>query len=254
MSKRGNGSDFCIDWPRSINRSDHAPPRKCLTHVCARQWRTPTADLEGNARRLSRHPVQPLSRPAEEVRSPMRGDELRRTIRSELDATRDAFHAVLDSLSDEDWRQRSHNPGWTNGELLFHMAFAFMILRALIPMVRVWGRLPERGSRPFARLLNALTAPFNVVNALGARIGGRVYTRERLRRRYDRVHESLARTLDTIGDDEWGHGMHYPSRWDDLFDDYMTLEKLFRYPAAHFAFHRAQIRRRSEETTATPVP
>jgi hypothetical protein len=72
-----------------------------------------------------------------------------------------------------------------------------------------------------------------------------------LRRRFDRAHAAVLASLDAIGDDAWGRGMHYPTRWDGLFDDYMTLEKLFRYPTAHFAFHRAQIRRSGEAVGAS---
>ncbi|HEX9681403.1 MAG TPA: DinB family protein, partial [Anaerolineales bacterium] len=60
-------------------------------------------------------------------------------IESELASARASFHALLDSLSDEGWARRSRNPGWTNGEIVFHIAFAFMLLRSLVPMVRIWG-------------------------------------------------------------------------------------------------------------------
>lgn len=40
---------------------------------------------------------------------------------ADLVATCTAFHAPLDSMFDADLRRRSKNPGWTNGEVLFHM-------------------------------------------------------------------------------------------------------------------------------------
>ena len=43
------------------------------------------------------------------------------SIRSELESTHLSFHAVLDSLSEEDCHKPSLNPGWTNGEILAHM-------------------------------------------------------------------------------------------------------------------------------------
>ena len=83
------------------------------------------------------------------------------SIRSEFESTRSSFHALLDSLSEEDLQRQSLNPGWTNGEILAHMLFEFIILNALLPMARVWGRLPKGSSKPFAGLLNGSTRPFN---------------------------------------------------------------------------------------------
>ena len=91
-------------------------------------------------------------------------------IRSEFEATRASFHALMDSLTEADWHRPSLNPGWTNGEILAHMLFGFIILNALLPMARAWGRLPESSSKPLAWLLNVATGPFNWFNAHGARM------------------------------------------------------------------------------------
>ena len=63
-------------------------------------------------------------------------------ILTELASTRATFHALLDSLSEYDLQKKSHNPGWTNGEILAHMLFGFIILNALLPMARIWGISP----------------------------------------------------------------------------------------------------------------
>jgi hypothetical protein len=168
---------------------------------------------------------------------------VRERLRAELATTRSDFHRLLQALSEEEWRRQSKNPGWTNGQILFHMTFGFMILRSLIPLVRVFGRLPEQYSKLFSNALDASTPLFNRVNAFGARGGGTIFGRRRLGKRFESTYRSLLRTLDTIGDDEWGKGMHYPTRWDSLFDEYMTLEKLFHYPTVHFRFHRDQLTR-----------
>lgn len=101
---------------------------------------------------------------------------IKETIGSEFESTRSTFHALLDSLSEEDLLMKSSNPGWTNGEIIFHMTFAFMILSALIPLVKFFGHLPKSYSRLFARVLNSMTWFFNWINAIGARGGGRFYT------------------------------------------------------------------------------
>ena len=167
--------------------------------------------------------------------------ETKDVIRAELESTRITFHALLDSLSENDLRNKSHNPGWTNGEILAHMTFGFIILNALLPMARLWGHLPRWTSKTFAGLLNAFTEPFNWVNALGARLQARVFTYQRIGKLYDRIHLSLMKQIDWIKDDEWERGMYYPTRWDSNFSDFMTIDKLFHYPVIHFNFHIKQI-------------
>lgn len=163
------------------------------------------------------------------------------TIRTELESTRAIFHTLLDSLSENDLRKRSRNPGWTNGEILVHMTFGFIILNALLPLARFWGRLPKGVSKPFAWLLNACTVPFNWINAFGARLQARVFTCGRIGKLYDQVHESLLKQLDSIRDDEWKRGMYCPTKWDPNFSDFMTIQKLFHYPVIHFNSHIRQI-------------
>lgn len=173
-------------------------------------------------------------------------------IRAELERTRTTFHALLDSFSAADLRRQSLNPGWTNGEILAHMLFGFIVINVLLPLARLWGRLPKGSSKWFAWLLNAATGPFNRVNALGARLQGRVFTRARIGSLYDYIHASLLRQIDTIHADEWQRGMYYPRRWDANFDEFMTLEKLLHYPVIHFNFHLEQIARPAGVTEPAP--
>jgi hypothetical protein len=163
------------------------------------------------------------------------------SIRSELESARTSFHALLARLSEEDVRRQSLNPGWTNGEILTHMLFGFIVVNVLLPLTRTWGKLPKGSSKPFAMLLNAITKPFNWVNALGARMQGKVFTYPRLGKLYDRIHASLLKQVASIKDEEWQHGMYYPTRWDSNFSEFMTLEKLLQYPVVHYNFHRNQL-------------
>lgn len=169
--------------------------------------------------------------------------EARADILTQLNAAHASFHALLDSLSEQDFHRQSLNPGWTNGEILAHMTFGFIIINVLLPMARLWGRLPKSSSKWFAWLLNAFTGPFNWVNELGARGQGKVFTRHRVGKIYDRAYFSLLKKVDSIHAHEWERGMYYPTKWDANFDEFMTLEKLFHYPIIHFKFHRNQIAR-----------
>jgi hypothetical protein len=57
----------------------------------------------------------------------------------------------------------------------------------------------------------------------------------------DRVIVALQRTLAQESDDTWRRGMHFPTRWDPFFTDYMTLADLYRFPGQHFGFHSRQL-------------
>jgi hypothetical protein len=162
-------------------------------------------------------------------------------IRFELKEAHSDFENLLGSVTADQLMLPSHNPGWSNGELMAHMLFGFIIVRVLTPLVRIWGLLPRSASRPFAWLLNLGTRPFNWFNALGARLQGRVFTLARLQRQLEATYRSLVITSERIGEREWQRGMHMPSRWDPNFADHMTLEDVFHYPVAHFRFHLSQL-------------
>jgi len=168
---------------------------------------------------------------------------IKQEISAELETARTKFHSLVNSLSEQEFQKQSLNPGWTNGEILAHMTFGFIIVNVLLPMARLWGKLPKSSSRWFAWLLNAFTGPFNWINALGARGQGKFFTLNRIGKIYDRTYFSLLKKINSIKDDEWERGMYYPTKWDSNFDEFMTLEKLFRYPVIHFNFHLEQIAR-----------
>jgi len=108
-------------------------------------------------------------------------------------------------------------------------------------MARIWGKFPKETSKPFANFLNFITKPFNWINGLGARGQAKVFTYSRIGKVFDKTYSSLLSKASTIHDDEWQNGMYYPTKWDPNFSDFMTLEKLFLYPVAHFKLHQNQI-------------
>ena len=178
---------------------------------------------------------------------------IRESVRLEYESARAAFHGVLDSLSEADLKTRSKNPGWTNGEVLFHVTLGFQIILTLLPMAMFFSRLPKSWSRIFATVLNAFTWLFNPVNAAGARGGAVIYRRDNIGPRFDRLIDALLKKLNSIKDGDWQKGMYYPKRWDPLFSEFMTLEKLFRYPVEHCRFHLKQISPGQAESI-TPSP
>ncbi|HEV7974030.1 DinB family protein [Amycolatopsis sp.] len=165
----------------------------------------------------------------------------KRAVHDDMERARDAFHQLVDGASKADLLRLSDGTRWTNKQLLFHMLLGYLIMRALLTLVRVFGRLPARVSRAYARLLNAATAPFDVVNYAGSWLGGTFLGCERMAVMFDRVIAKLHHRLDAETDADLARGMHYPARWDPFFEDFMTLADVYRFPTQHFDFHRRQL-------------
>jgi hypothetical protein len=165
----------------------------------------------------------------------------REQLRDELRQRRATFHAILDSSTAGELLQPSNGTRWNNEELLFHMLFGYMVVVVLLRMVKVLGLLPRPVSKAFALLLNASTRPFNAINYWGSRLAAVYYNDRRMGAKFDRVAASLANALDRTRDASLRRGMHYPTRWDPFFKEYMTLADVFHYPTQHFDFHQRQL-------------
>ena len=165
----------------------------------------------------------------------------RQAIHAELEGARTAFHRLLDDATEADLRRPTDGTRWTNEQLLFHMLFGYILIRPLLVLMRIFKRLPRGASRSFARLLNAGTRPFDVVNYLGPLGGAKLLGRRRMGSAFDRMIAYLHRRLDAERDAGLAVGMHYPTRWDPYFRDVMTVADLYRYPTQHFDFHRQQL-------------
>ncbi|MFF4353711.1 DinB family protein [Streptomyces sp. NPDC001530] len=165
----------------------------------------------------------------------------RHAIHEELERARTTFHQLLDDATEADLRRPTDGTRWTNEQLLFHMLFGYLLIRPLLVVLRIFARLPRGAGRSFARLLDAVTKPFDVINYLGPVGGARVFGRRRMGTAFDRVVASLHRRLDTEPEAGLALGMHYPTRWDPFFRDVMTIADLYRYPTQHFDFHRRQL-------------
>ncbi|MER5911229.1 DinB family protein [Streptomyces sp. NPDC001982] len=165
----------------------------------------------------------------------------RKAVHEEMERARTAFHQLLEHATETDLRRLTDGTRWTNEQLLFHMLFGYILIRPLLVLLRVFGRLPHGASRLFARLLNAATKPFDVVNYLGPVGGAKVLGRRRMGTAFDRVIADLHRRLDAEREPDLALLMHYPTRWDPYFRDVMTIADLYRYPTEHFDFHRRQL-------------
>jgi hypothetical protein len=148
---------------------------------------------------------------------------------------------LLAGASAAELRAPSSGTRWTNEQVLFHMVFGFLVVRRLLPLVRLMGRLPGPVGRTFAALLNASARPFHVVNYVGSCAGALVFNRNRMSRLCDRTVAALIVALGKESDGGLPRGMPFPTRWDPYFTAFMTLESVYRYPVLHYRHHRAQL-------------
>lgn len=167
----------------------------------------------------------------------------RRQLRADLELAREEFHALVRSLSEQAWTEPSHNPGWTNGQVLFHILLGFILVRPLANLLIFFGQLPDVCSEAFSGILNLATPLFKRINAIGPRIGARWLGRAGIIRRFDQVQGALLARVDRFEPRHWNLTMRYPTRWDPpRFRTLMSLEDLFRYAVAHLRHHSAQVR------------
>jgi hypothetical protein len=151
------------------------------------------------------------------------------------------FRVLLDTATSAQLRRGSDGTKWTNEQLLFHMLFGYLVVRRLLPLVRILGRLPDGVSRAFAATLNAATRPFHVVNYVGSLGGARVLGHGGMERVFDHVVNGLAASLLRATDADLARGMHFPIGWDPYFQDYMTVADVYHYATQHYRHHRRQL-------------
>jgi hypothetical protein len=165
----------------------------------------------------------------------------RAAIIAEMDQARLDFRRLVAGATVADLRRRSDGTKWTNQELLFHMLFGYLVVRALLVLVRVFGLLPDAASKAYASLLNSARGPFDLINYLGSCAGGRIIPPRRMSRMLDHVIAGLQHRLRRETETALRAGMHYPVTWDPFFTSYMTLADIYRYPTRHFRFHQRQL-------------
>jgi hypothetical protein len=140
-----------------------------------------------------------------------------------------------------DLGRKSNGTKWTNEELLFHMVFGYMVVRALLPLVHLISRLPTPVGNAFASLLNAGTRPFDVINYWGSKSAARYFNQRRMARKLDTTINAITRRLEHESPASLSRSMPFPDRWDPFFAPTMTLNDVYAYPTKHFDFHARQL-------------
>jgi hypothetical protein len=159
-------------------------------------------------------------------------------IRTELEKSRAEFHATLNSMTLDTWNKQSRNPAWTNGEVMFHIMFAYMLIPRLWWILKFFTHLPKSYSKVFAAILTFFTPLYHFANKNGPRGGAKIYKLQKLGKKYDKVHKSILRKLNSMKPEDFELGMYYPQGWDkNNFKEYMTMEDLFLWSTLHFKYH-----------------
>ena len=99
------------------------------------------------------------------------------------------------------------------------MLFGYLIVLRLLPLIHLFGRLPEPASRTFAAVLNSATKPFHAVNYVGSWGGGTTLAPRRMHLMMDHTIKALHRHLAAETQVALQAQMHFPTGWDPFFRD-----------------------------------
>ncbi|WP_455836983.1 DinB family protein [Pseudarthrobacter siccitolerans] len=165
----------------------------------------------------------------------------REEIQAEYGRARTDLDRWLAGATAEELRRKSNGTKWTNEELLFHMVFGYMVVRALLPVVHLVSRLPSPAGKAFAALLNAGTRPFDIINYWGSRSAALYFNKRRMARKLDTTLNAITRSLERESSESMSRSMPFPDRWDPFFNPTMTLNDVYAYPTKHFDFHARQL-------------
>jgi len=160
-------------------------------------------------------------------------------ISDEMKRAQAEFRELINKATPQELRRRSDGTRWTNRQLLFHMVFGYLIVRTLLPLVHVLGRLGL--SRGFAATLNASRHPFHVINYVGSCGGGQVLTPGAMAALLDRTIRVLERKLAAESGSSLALTMHFPTAWDPYFKPTMSVLDVYHFATQHFDHHRRQL-------------
>lgn len=144
----------------------------------------------------------------------------REAIREELEATRANFRRLLNSVSTEQWRQKSPSSEWSVGEIFFHLVWAIEYLPKEIARARQnkgMFNMPKWFADPMSYWYIRLSARKIIPAQLG--------------QRYDRAIDATLQELEKVQDSEWERGAKFYG------EGFYSVEDLFYTPAKHLAEH-----------------
>jgi hypothetical protein len=165
----------------------------------------------------------------------------RAAVRAEMDQARLDFRRLVADATPAGLRRPSAGTGWTNQQLLFHMLFGYLIVRALLVLARVFGLLPDRASKAFARLLDSARRPFDLINYLGSCAGARIIPPSRMAPALDHVIAALHKHLQRETGSALRRGMRYSRDLGPVLHRLHDPGGHLPLPTQHFRFHQRQL-------------
>jgi hypothetical protein len=162
-------------------------------------------------------PPSPTTRPTSDA-------DLRASLRSELEQTRELFLELASEANQANWNNPSGNPAWTVGQVLGHMVLIFSAIPMKMNRLRKGKGIPK----PPDFL-------FDPLNSLSTRLGTRKYRPDNIVAAYEEAHAAALETLDSIKDDEWSLSATF-------FGEHQDTAELFHYHARHVREHESDVR------------
>lgn len=144
-------------------------------------------------------------------------------LRTQLEETRTAYHALMESLNDADWQRKSTSTSWTVGEIMTHLADTL-------------GDKPQTIAR-LRQGKNSLNPPpfmmwlLPKVGYWMAKRSARHQTRQSILARYDQAYTALMEAIDGVKDHEWNLGAFCYG------EGYKTIFDVCLMPVSHFQEH-----------------
>ena len=151
---------------------------------------------------------------------------VRQDIRRELDDTRTAYHELVRGLNDSQWNAPSGNPGWTCGQLAWHIAETGKFVSGLVANAR-----KGKGTNPPGFLLPLAFK----ANEFLVRRKSRNATRDSVIADFDANVARLTSELDSVQDDQFTMSA-------TNFGEKRTIRQMFSIVTEHFGEHGPQIR------------
>lgn len=151
----------------------------------------------------------------------------RAAIRAALDATTTQYRAAVEAIPAADWKARSGNPGWTRGQLAWHVAASGDFVAGLVENAR-----KGKGTNVPAFAMPLLFK----LSELRVRMKSRGATPESVLRDYDAGSARVSRLLDSLRDDEFAMSA-------TNFGETRTIAEMFQLPVEHMAEHGPEMAR-----------
>ena len=150
----------------------------------------------------------------------------RAAIRAGIESTRAAYREVVQKMDDAKWKAPSENPGWTCGQLAWHVSSSVNYVNGIIENAKKGKETNLPGP------LNPLAFR---INGVLVRIRSRRATRESVLAEYDAAAEQLLKTLDATADSEFAiSATNYGLT--------KTMLEMFETPREHFTEHAPSLR------------